>query len=234
MLIAVIEDDDNDALTLIGYIDTYFGNDKSRYEVKRFASAGSFFDKYVSYFDLVFLDIEMPNMNGMEVSRKIRETNKDVVIIFVTNLAQYAVEGYSVNAFDFIVKPVEYGNFKVRFKRAADYIAARSAKIVIRETSNIAQTMPVSQIYYVEVFGHNLVYHTVNGDFSERRTLGEVEKKLQGYGFFKCSNYCLVNIRFVERIDETSVTVAGNTLGISRRRKKEFLEALTRLYSEGV
>ena len=232
--IACIEDNIEDAERLKSFIARYFESSENKYEFKHFPTASAFFDKYVSYFDIVFMDIEMPNMNGMEASQRIRESNKDVVIIFVTNLAQYAVEGYSVNAFDFIIKPVEYANFKLRFSRAVSFVTSRSEKIVIKETNSIAQTMPISQIKYVEVFGHQIIYHTASGDFSERGTLSEVETRLATHGFYKCNSCYLVNIRYVERIDGTTITLAGIKLEISRRKKKGFMEALTRYYSEGI
>lgn len=228
--IAVIEDDAGDAKRVEDFIKRFFGEENAEYELKRFSSPSGFFDKWVSYFDIVLIDIEMPNMNGMDASRKLREGNKDVVIIFITNLTQYAVEGYSVNAFDFIIKPVEYGNFKVRFKRAIDFVSSRSKKIIIRLAGNIVQTVPISQIKYVEVFSHNLVYHTTDGNYQERSSLSDVESVLKEHGFYKCSNCYLVNLKYVERIEDTTATVAGESLGISRRKKKEFMEAVTRFY----
>lgn len=232
--IAIIEDDARDADRLKDYISKFFSEENAEYELGYFPSPSGFFDKYVSYYDMVLIDIEMPTMNGLEASRRLRDVNKDVVIIFITNLAQYAVDGYSVNAFDFIIKPVEYGNFKVRFKRAIDFVSSRSKKIIIRPSGNVAQTVAVSQIKYVEVFAHNLVYHTTVGEFGERGTLADAENLLQSYGFYKCSNCYLINLKYVERIEDTTVIVAGETLAISRRKKKEFMEAITRFYGEGI
>lgn len=232
--IACIEDNDDDAARLESFIGKYFENSENKYEFKRFSSAGQFFDKYVSWFDIVFVDIEMPNMSGMDASKKIRESNKDVTIIFVTNLAQYAVEGYSVNAFDFIIKPVEYGDFKLRFSRAVAFVTSRSEKIVIKEVGGVTQTMPVLSIKYVEVFGHQIVYHTVGGDYTERGTLADVETRLAPHGFYKCNSCYLVNLRHVEKITGTTVVLPGISLEISRRKKKDFMEAIAKYYGEGI
>ncbi len=232
--IACIEDNDDDAAMLESYISRFFEGGANRYEFKRFSQAGQFFDKYVSYFDIVFMDIEMPNMNGMEASKRIRESNKDVTIIFVTNLVQYAVEGYSVNAFDFIVKPIEYGDFKLRFNRAVSFVTSHSEKIVIKEVGGVTQTMPISSVKYVEVFGHQIVYHTVDGDITERGTLADVETRLSPHGFFKCNSCYLVNIKYVEKIEGTTVVLQGKSLEISRRKKKDFMEAVAKYYGEGM
>ncbi len=232
--IAIIEDSDKDAQVMRESIERYFQTEGGNYEIKRFAQAGAFFDKWVSYFDIIMMDIDMPGINGLEASRMIRKTNSVVRIIFVTNFAQYAVDGYEVNAFDFILKPIEYQNFCVRFKRALSCVENRSRNISIHETNSVVTVVPISSIYYVEVFEHQIIWHTNLGDFLERSSLMKVEEQLTGCGFYKCKSCYLVNLRFVEKLENDSVIVAGKRLEVSRRKKKEFMTELAKYYSEGI
>lgn len=117
MDIAIIEDNEKDVEKLLGALSEYASyHPEYDFKVKTFNGGIPFFEGN-SGFDVVFVDIEMPTMDGMEVCRKLREFDKNVAIIFVTNMTQYAIDGYSVNAFDFIVKPFNYNSFAMRFDR---------------------------------------------------------------------------------------------------------------------
>jgi len=81
-------------------------------------------------FDLLLLDIEMPNLDGMKAAEKIRERDKEAVIVFITNLARYAIKGYEVDALDFIIKPLDYSMFCMRFERALNRVQERAVRRV--------------------------------------------------------------------------------------------------------
>lgn len=116
--IAIIEDDENYAKLLEQHINTFAQSSDTRFRVSVFQSGISFFYKTSELFNIIFLDIEMPTLNGIETAKKIRETDSNVTIIFVTNMAKYAISGYEVDAMDFMVKPIDYFNFKVKFEKA--------------------------------------------------------------------------------------------------------------------
>ena len=134
--IAIVDDEEKERRLLTSYIERHFSNDKRRYNITLFDRAETFLYNYKSNFDVIFMDIELPGMNGMETSKKLRELDSVVTLIFVTNMAQFAVKGYEVQAMDFVVKPVSYYDFSLKMKRAECAISSREgADIVIDRKS---------------------------------------------------------------------------------------------------
>jgi len=118
MKIVILEDEKNVSDTLQNYIRRYFEEEKMPYpSLLIFDNAFDLLESGVNGVDVFFLDIQLPMMSGMEAAKKIREKDKNALIVFVTNLAQYAIKGYEVNAFDFILKPVDYQGFRMKLKR---------------------------------------------------------------------------------------------------------------------
>ena len=116
--IAIIEDERDAAQLIRSYLDEYSKSSGEQFTVYEFSNAVRFLENYTAKYDIVFMDIELPDMNGMEASRRLRMMDKDVILIFVTNMAQCAVSGYEVEAFSFIVKPATYNNFVMKLERA--------------------------------------------------------------------------------------------------------------------
>ena len=119
--IAVIEDENSVADTLKEYIDRFFSEAKKDYTVNHFDNAIKFLDQYKCEYDLILMDINLPGLDGMSAISKLREKDKEVKVIFVTSLAQYAIKGYEVNAFDFVIKPVNYYNFALKLNRVIEH-----------------------------------------------------------------------------------------------------------------
>ncbi|MCM1233913.1 MAG: LytTR family DNA-binding domain-containing protein [Ruminococcus flavefaciens] len=226
--IAVIDDEQASRQRLSDHVLCYADERGISLEVIRFESGVQFLEHYSHDFDLVFLDIEMPGMDGMETARELRKMDEDVCIIFVTNLARYALHGYEVNAFDFLVKPVAYAGFTVRFERALRYVGRlREEKTVILQFDGVMKRIGLSEIAYIESAGAYLVYHTSSGLCRVRGALKTAEQELGGDGFLRCNHGYLVNLRYVTDVADDTVTVAGDRLKISRHKKKEFIGGLT-------
>ena len=109
-------------------------------------------------FDILLMDIEMPHLNGMEAAQKIRELDKEVVIVFITNMAQYAIKGYEVDALDFILKPLNYYTFSMRFTRAVGRVKNREGKRICLNLPDGAKFLDSREIYYVEIQNRMLHY----------------------------------------------------------------------------
>ncbi len=234
--IAIVEDDPIDAGKLQEYLERFCRETDRECAISRFDNAVTFVDKYNSEWDIIFMDIEMPYMNGMEVSRRIRGYDRNVIIIFVTNMAQFAIDGYEVNAYDFIVKPVSYFNFSVRTERAFSLLDKRNKdkaqKIMVRTKRGVF-SLAVTDIKYIEIIDHSLTYHTDRGNIAATGKLYEVEKILLQSGFARCNRCYLVNLRYVSSVTENTVVIDGEELQISRNRRKEFMEALTEYLCKG-
>ena len=117
MKIAIVEDNSASAEKLRGYLRQYGEENQKEFDITLFGDAVSFLDRY-SPFDMVFMDIELPGMDGMEAARRLREVDLQAILLFVTNMARFAVKCYEVDAMDYLVKPVQYGSFSLKLRRA--------------------------------------------------------------------------------------------------------------------
>ncbi len=225
--IAIVEDEQSNRAQMQEYICRYGEERGIDIQVTEFADGTAVPAAVQKGFDIILLDIEMPGMNGMEVAKRIRETDQEVVLVFITNMAQYAIEGYAVNALDFVLKPIHYYTFSLKLSRAIERVRVREDKEILLHVANGIRRMKVSQIYYVDIQNRILHYHTSEGDFPVRGTLQSAEEELSRYHFVKCNHWYLVNLKYVTEINDNLVTVAGNVLEISRRNKNAFLNAVT-------
>ena len=231
--IAIVDDDTIDAEILENILKKYEKDHSNlNFYIKKFSTAIAFLDKYQP-FDIVFMDIEMPTMTGMEACYKLREIDQTIAIIFVTNMAQFAVEGYIVRAFDFAVKPISYGNLALKLDRVIEYISHFTGKIIHIKTPERTLQISLEEIIYIDIYNYILTYHTINDKIDVTTTsLLDIEKQLIKYGFFKINRSTIVNLKYIKSVKDTLVDVNGNILTLSRRRKKEFMEKLTEYFGE--
>ena len=182
-------------------------------------------------FDVIFLDIDMPLMNGLDAARRLREKDESAVLIFVTSLAQYAIRGYEVNALDFMVKPVSYSAFLFTMKRAEKICASKKKAELVIQTREGFVRRSADELLYIEVQGHNLTYHFPDNSITARGKLSSVEEQLRSSGFLRCNNCYLLNPRHIRTIKGYEVVIGNDTLTISHPRKKQFLEELSCWYA---
>lgn len=222
---AIVEDEAAAADKLNGMIERYKTENSpaDEYKVSVFTSSYEFLAERGTY-DIIFLDIQMEGMNGMQAAREIRKVDENVLILFVTNMAQYAVESYEVRAYDFILKPLTYGNFFMKFRRALKTLAHKSTDVFITLSSRFEQRrVNVNDIVYVEVNKHDLIFHLTGGEMRITGTMSEWEKRLADLHFVRCNTYLLVNLGYVTRISGDEITAGGDNLRMSRSKKQNFL-----------
>lgn len=232
--IAVVEDSPLEVAQLKDYISQYSTENNVNIKVTHFESGLLFLEKYNPIYDIVLLDIGLPEMDGMETAVRLREIDKSTTIIFVTNMAQFAVRGYEVDAFDFVVKPVSYSNFVLKLKRALNKISSRSEKEIVITSGGNVYRLPSSHIKHIEIEGHNLTYYTTYGVLEAYGNLKEVEAKLGSKMFVRCNSCYLVNLNHVRAVEGYSVWVADKKLQISRPKRKTFMQSLNDFLGGGI
>lgn len=233
--IAIVEDEDPAARVLEEFLKRYEReHGGTAFNVSRYRDAETFLsDVAVGGYGIVLMDIELPDMNGMEASRRLRERDADVIIIFVTNMAQYAIKGYEVRAFDFIVKPVTYADFALKLTGALECEQTRRGKTVWVTNKEGRVAMRTTDIKYVEVVQHMLIWHTTRGDVRASGQLSDAESLLNGEPFAYCNRCYYVNLRFVTAVRGYDVYVGGERLAISRMKRAAFADALNDFLAGG-
>ena len=176
-------------------------------------------------YDLVFLDIEMPEIDGITLAKNLRKLNADVPIIFLTSHLEYALVGYEVNALRYLTKPVDTEKLREVLSIVMDRM--RQQRILWIKTDMGEQKLPVKDILYMEAQNQNIMIHTVKDAYCVRYNLSDYEKELSQDGFFRIHRGYLVSLSRIKSVGKGETILANNTaLPVSRTKEKELKEAL--------
>lgn len=224
--IAMVEDEAAVREQLQGYIQRYTRQYGTEFAVTEFTDGVEILDEYRPVYDIVLLDVEMKHLDGMETAQRIRELDKDVVIIFITNMAQYAIKGYAVGALDYVLKPVPYFAFSQQLQKAEEKLRRRARHYLAVPVEGGLRRLDTAQIYYIESEGHRVHFYTEEGEFSAPGALKTFEEKLAGLPFARCNSGYLVNLAQVKGVQQGIAQVGPYELQVSRPKRKSFLAAL--------
>ena len=217
--IAVVDDEQAMREQLTEYIQRFSVETNNPFEVFQFASADALLKEYRADYEIIIFDIDMPGTNGLDAARKIRETDGQVMILFVTNMAQYAINGYEVDAVDYVIKPIGYYDFSMKLQKALRRRnRLQDEQLVIDSTEGMLH-LPVTDILYVEVMGHYLVYHTQEKTIRARGSLKESEALLLRYHFSRCHKSFLVNLAHIINIRPGEVLAGTESIPLGRAYK---------------
>lgn len=224
--IAIIEDEQESRDLLYAHCSRYMEEHQTHFSVSCFCNGLDFLHEEGSW-DILFLDIRMPVMNGVEVAKVLRRMDDLTSIIFVTSMPQFAIDGYSVRAMNYLLKPVAYETFSSAMRDAIRYQGKHKDVYCAVQTKDGLIKIRLSDLYYVEVRGHHAFYHTVSQVLQSTSTLKEIESKLQNQSFARCHASFLVNLEHVTRVNENTLMVHNEELPISRGKRKEFMNCFT-------
>lgn len=225
--IAIVEDEAEFSNQLQEYIKQYQKENDVPIKVSVFSDGAEILENYEPLYDIILLDIEMPKVNGMDAAAQIRQMDAGVVLMFITNMAAYAIHGYEVGALDFVMKPINYYTFSMKFTRAIKRVRQKEERQILLSLPDGVKKIGIQQIHYVEVQNRMLHYYTTEGEFVMRGTMASVEEMLTPYPFVKCNHWYMVNLMHVTEVRKNTAVVAGHELEISRRNRTAFLKALT-------
>mgnify|MGYP002624395365 CR=1 FL=1 len=226
--IAIVEDEDLWADTISDYLNRFQKeNNEHSFSLKRFRDGDEIVEHYNGEFDLIFMDIEMEFMNGMKAAEIIRSKDNVVEIIFVTNMAKYAIDGYRVKAMDYVLKPIQYSTFLESLKRALKSIQQREEKFICINQKDGVEKISIPQIRYIESHGHRLSFHLHDKVLETTvYSMKEMEEALEPEGFSRCNSGFLVNLKYVTGLKNGLVMIGDEQISVSRSKKQEFMELM--------
>lgn len=223
MRIAIVDDELSMRQQLTEYVHRYAEDNAARMEITTFPSGDALLSQKDAEYDVILFDIDMPGTNGIDTARKLRETDERTVILFITNIAQYAINGYEVDAVDYIIKPIGYYDFSLKFGKAIRRAKLLKPQSIWLNTTEGRVRLLVEEILYIEANAHYLIYCTADRQYRVRGSLQEHETEMAAYRFSRIQRSFLVNLAKVKKISAQEVTVGDKTFTVGRSYKQNFL-----------
>ncbi len=215
--IAICDDDATQRTYLQDILIPWAKRNRHLIEIKQYANAKQFFFDYDEEkdFDILLLDVEMPEVNGIEVAKRVREKNSTVQIIFITGYYEYFSDGFDVSALHYLIKPVDKAKLCPVLDKAADNLLCRQRSVLV-STPDEDIKISLADICYVNSENVYVNVHTVHGNHRTRMTLAKFAEQLDGT-FFKIHRSYIVGLKYVKKISRSEVTMLnGDVLPISR------------------
>lgn len=230
--VAIVEDETKAAEHLKTFLKQYEKEQSVCFGIQIFSDALTFLDAYHNDLDIVFMDIELPDLNGMKAAKKLRARDENVVLIFVTNMAQYALEGYSVNAYDYILKPVNYYAFSMKLARLISRLKNRETDLIEIRSEGELFSLEAKYIRKIESDGHHVIFYLFDRNYIVYNSLKEIAQKLPDY-FVKCSRWCYVNMKYISTIRGDDLVLDSELIHLTRGEKKSVIRKVSDFIAGG-
>ena len=214
--IAICDDEQNQIEYITSIVTSWSNHKGHSCEIRTFASAEAFLFEYEEdkAYDILLLDVEMKNMNGIELAKRIRKDNNRAEIIFITSHFEFVGEGYEVDALHYLIKPISVEKLTQVLTKAAEKLSVEPPSVVIScegETVKLYE----SDILYVESFLHYIVIHTKDNEYKIKENISVFENRVSD-DFYRVHRSYLVSLKHITRISRTSVNIGNTELPLSR------------------
>lgn len=178
-------------------------------------------------FDLIFLDIIMGEMDGMRTAQLVRQRAYDTILVFISSSREYVFDAYEVEAFQYLLKPVEEGKLRRVLQKAVFRTEDRSREFIVINRERQKKKLFLDDIFYFEIRGRLIDVHGTGGIFSYYGQIGVLEKDLDGKGFFRCHKSYLVNLKYVDVYNRQEIVLDNRErIVIAKRRYEEFCQEI--------
>lgn len=214
--IAICDDEQNQIEYITSIVTSWSAHAGHSCEIRTFASAEAFLFEYEEdkAYDILLLDVEMKNMNGIELAKRIRKDNNRAEIIFITSHFEFVGEGYEVDALHYLIKPISAEKLTQVLTKAAEKISAEPPSVVISCESETVKLYE-ADILYAESFLHYIVIHTKDKEYKIKENISVFENRVSD-DFYRIHRSYLVSLKHITRISRTSVNIGNTELPLSR------------------
>jgi DNA-binding LytR/AlgR family response regulator len=208
---------------------------EENFRISEICSGEQLLNTDLSNTDILFLDIMMQSINGMNAARILRSKGIGICIIFITSMIEYALEGYEVEPFGYLLKPVDEEKLKATAIRACQRIKKQKGQYLDLQTRTGISRIQIKDILFIQVWNHQVEIVCENKKYNVSTALNTLQERLDKHTFFRCHNSYLINLRAISVIGLNSVTMRNGTeLPLSRHRKKELLTLYAKFLGEKV
>ncbi|MDB8791088.1 LytTR family DNA-binding domain-containing protein [Romboutsia sp. 1001216sp1] len=202
------------------------------YNIYEFSSGEELLNNYPKDLDILIMDIQMKTINGMDTARKIREFDQNLEIIFMTSFVEFMQEGYEVKAYRYILKPINERKISKNILPCINEIVKKRNNYLTINVKNYVDRIKIDSIIYIETDRPNILIYTHDNMYTTKMSISKIEKILSEYGFFRCHNSYIVNLKLVESMTGNTVVVGGKDIPISKYRVKNLKLAITNILGD--
>ena len=238
MKIVLCDDDRNFVDLMFNYVERICVElDEKLVTVIPFCSGEDFLQyfKEIRNIDIIILDILMKGINGIEVARKIRDTDPNIQILFLTSIKNYVFEGYNLNAVNYLLKPIRYNILKNELRKAIGNVHNLPDLYFVEKNDNGVFKIYIDEIVYIETYMRKTRIHTQNDVIISYKSMKVHMAQLGNADFYMIHESFIVNLRYIKKVVEYDVVLLdGEILPVSKNRKKAFMQKMSIYYGKMV
>lgn len=233
--VAICEDEREIQLLIEDYIKEILKSINVEYEIQKYNSGEELLECNLKNIDILLLDIQMGQLNGMDTARKIREVDNKMEIIFITSLIDYIQDGYEVRAYRYLLKPIKLEELEKHVLTCIKEIEKNKNHYILIKNKSNTYKIYSNEIKYIEVQKKDMRIHTINKTFDVKYSLEKIEKDLNSDEFVRCHKSFIINLSYIENIKlNTAILESGEEVPVSRYRYKEVKERFLKFLGDTI